>query len=221
MTETEYLGETPVTDLTGTPYEGFGAVEWALDYIDSYAQIDGEHHKQWTLDQVARILTGSPVTVELASWSNGQQEYRTDVGEPTDYYRAWVDNWNAGRRSVRSGESAALPWLALEFMLIHGRSVGDGWRTLDTRSSNVLLHRYSEHKQWMLDCVAKILHGTPVLSLERAFLGEPTASYLAWVEAHKGEEDEDGERMYGYEEGAPLSDLAETPRGVYDAGIAP
>ena len=28
----------------------------ALDIIDSYSQIDGEHHKAWVIDQVVRIL---------------------------------------------------------------------------------------------------------------------------------------------------------------------
>lgn len=30
----------------------------ALNMIAQYGGIDGEHHKQWVLDQVVRILTG-------------------------------------------------------------------------------------------------------------------------------------------------------------------
>lgn len=223
MTKTKYLGETPVTDLAGTPYEGFGAVEWALDFIYADGQIDGEHHKMWTLDQAARILTGSPVIVTLASWDNGHSEHRTEVGEPTDVYRAWVENWNAGRRSIRPGDGTTPAWLALEFMLVHGRSVdaeGDVLK-LDIRTSNLKLYHYAQHKQWMLDRVARILHGTEVLSLDTFELGEPTQAYLDWVDDRLGDEDEDGEREYGYEIGEPLKNLASVPRGAYDDGVAP
>lgn len=51
-----YLGETPVTDLTGTPFADYTPTDWAIYYIGSYGQIDGAHHKNWALDQVARIL---------------------------------------------------------------------------------------------------------------------------------------------------------------------
>lgn len=85
-----YLGETSLESLAGTPYEGFGAVEWALEYIGRYGQIDGAHHKQWVLDQVARILKGTPVAVVLARWENGHTEYRFDTGEPSESYLSWV-----------------------------------------------------------------------------------------------------------------------------------
>lgn len=48
-----------------------GGVVEALDLIFLYGGIDGAHHKQWVLDQVARKLTG-------------------------DGYRAWVAAHNAG-----------------------------------------------------------------------------------------------------------------------------
>ena len=87
-----YLGETPVTTLEGTPFEGYGPNEWALQYIGSYGQIDGGHHKQWVLDQVVRILKGTPVEVVLAKWKDGTQEYRyTTADEPSAEYLAWVE----------------------------------------------------------------------------------------------------------------------------------
>ncbi len=54
-----YLGETKLESHDGTPYEGYSPVEWALNYIEAYGQIDGAHHKLWVLDQVARILKGT------------------------------------------------------------------------------------------------------------------------------------------------------------------
>lgn len=87
----KYLGETAITDMTGTPYEGFVPQDWALVYIGSYGQIDGDHHKLWVLDQVARILKGTPVNVRLAEWEDGFQEYRFTTGEPSEAYKAWVE----------------------------------------------------------------------------------------------------------------------------------
>lgn len=36
----------------------------ALDLINRYGGIDGEHHKQWVIDQVVRILAGD----DYADW---------------------------------------------------------------------------------------------------------------------------------------------------------
>lgn len=55
----------------------------ALDAIFSYGGIDGAHHKQWTLDQVVKFLTGD----EYESWikyyeqgEDGPQTYSWDKG---------------------------------------------------------------------------------------------------------------------------------------------
>lgn len=85
-----YLGETEIKSLVGTPYEGCGPTEWAMKFIEAYGQIDGSHHKQWVLDQVARILKGTPIDLVLAKWDNGQQEYRFSTGEPSQAYLDWV-----------------------------------------------------------------------------------------------------------------------------------
>ena len=86
-----YLGETVVESLKDTPFEDFGPADWALRYIEMYGGIDGAHHKTWVLDQVVRILLGTPVEVKLAKWSNGQQEYRFVTGEPSEEYLDWVE----------------------------------------------------------------------------------------------------------------------------------
>jgi hypothetical protein len=85
-----YLGETEMKSSDGTPYEGFGHTEWAMKFIESYGQIDGGHHKQWVLDQVARILHGTPIELSLAKWDTGIEEYRYSTGEPSQAYLDWV-----------------------------------------------------------------------------------------------------------------------------------
>lgn len=91
-----YLGEELVEDLSGTPYEGFGPREWALDFIERFGQFEGAHHKAWVLDQVVRILHGTPVVVKRASWDAGggvkEIEYRTSTGQPTPAYDEWVED---------------------------------------------------------------------------------------------------------------------------------
>lgn len=33
-------------------------LEEVMDLIERYGQIDGSHHKQWVLDQIARVIKG-------------------------------------------------------------------------------------------------------------------------------------------------------------------
>lgn len=84
-----YLGEFPV-DISQTEFEGYAAGDWAMHWIGRYGQIDGDHHKLWVLDQVARILKGTPVVVKEARWENGEAEFRVTLGEPSQEYEAWV-----------------------------------------------------------------------------------------------------------------------------------
>lgn len=90
-----YLGQYPV-DADETPFAGFGPVEWAMYFIERYGGIDGEHHKAWVLDQVARALKGTPVVIEQARWEGGLEEYRIVTGKPSEGYRAWVAEMKNG-----------------------------------------------------------------------------------------------------------------------------
>jgi hypothetical protein len=88
-----YLGEIPVNVAEHPVYKDWVPANWALLYIDMYGQIDGSHHKQWILDQVARILLGTPVLVSLAKWDNGDEEERFETADPPSAeYLAWVDD---------------------------------------------------------------------------------------------------------------------------------
>lgn len=81
-------GYPPLNDQAG----------WALAYIESYGGIDGDHHKTWVLDQVARILNGTPVIAKVARWGpsddypDGFEELRFTTQEPpSPSYTLWVD----------------------------------------------------------------------------------------------------------------------------------
>lgn len=87
-----YLGEKRVESLAGTPFDGFLSSHWAMEFIARYGQIDGAHHKQWVLDQVARILRGTPVLVSVARWDDGNEEFRIETADPpSNAYLEWVE----------------------------------------------------------------------------------------------------------------------------------
>ena len=50
-----YLGEFPVTNLAGTPFEGFTKNQWTLWYLEQYGQSEGEHHKALVIDLEALL----------------------------------------------------------------------------------------------------------------------------------------------------------------------
>lgn len=84
-----YLGQFPV-NIKDTPFAEFTSVDWAMYFNLKYGGIDGSHHKTWVLDQMSRILKGTPVIVELAKWDDGLEEYRFWTGEPSQEYHDWV-----------------------------------------------------------------------------------------------------------------------------------
>jgi len=57
--------------------------EEALEFIFQWGGIDGGHHKQWTLDQVARILAGDKyeqMVAEYKAGEDGPDTYEWDEG---------------------------------------------------------------------------------------------------------------------------------------------
>lgn len=88
-----YLGEFNV-ELSDTPFGSFKPFDWAMYFIESYGQIDGTHHKDWVMDQVARIYCGTEVIVKLAKWDNGTCEFRVSLGEPSVNYKQWLEPQN-------------------------------------------------------------------------------------------------------------------------------
>ncbi len=85
-----YLGETLVK-IEDSPYASFSKTDWAMTYISRYGGFTAAYHKAWVLDQVARILKGSPIIdLRVAKWDNGQEEWRYNVGASPEYL-AWVE----------------------------------------------------------------------------------------------------------------------------------
>lgn len=86
-----YLGET-VIDITQSEYKNYTKSDWVIFFIVRYGGIDGSHHKDWLLDQIVRILKGTPVIVKIAKWENGHQEERFETGEPTEDYWNFINS---------------------------------------------------------------------------------------------------------------------------------
>jgi len=84
-----YLGEFDLA-ADENPYKDFTASQWAMLFIEHYGYIDGSHHKQWVIDQIARILQGTPIIVKEARWENGTKEIRFWTGEPSMAYLQWA-----------------------------------------------------------------------------------------------------------------------------------
>jgi len=88
-----YCGETEVAELTGTPFEGFGIIEWVRYFADRYGGYDGSHHKDWVIDQIVRISYGTPIIVKKAVWEGEgyyDENWRVSTGDPTTEYYAYV-----------------------------------------------------------------------------------------------------------------------------------
>lgn len=84
-----YLGETSMRQQD-SPYKDHKPADWAMLFIEKYGQIDGAHHKTWVIDQVARILLGTPMMIFKASWEDGTVEYRFRLSHSSYAYDFWV-----------------------------------------------------------------------------------------------------------------------------------
>lgn len=107
-----YLGEVPVNVATHPTYAQYTGADWAMLFNSMYGGIDGAHHKTWVLDQIARVLKGTPMAVTLAKWSDGQEKYRFQTGAPSAAYLAWVqeqlgDTYPDGEREYGYDEGIA------------------------------------------------------------------------------------------------------------------
>lgn len=77
-------------DIKDTPFAAHTPADWALYFVSRYGQFDGGHHKAWALDQVARILKGTPVIVQERRWTDHAPEFDVTTGEPSQEYLDWV-----------------------------------------------------------------------------------------------------------------------------------
>lgn len=85
-----YIGSVEVKQADTLEFAEYTEKDWAMYFIECYGQIDGDHHKAWVLDQVARILQGTPITIMKACWDSGYFEYRVYTGNASDEYYKWA-----------------------------------------------------------------------------------------------------------------------------------
>lgn len=70
-------------------------IKYALDIANSYATIDGGHHKMWVIDQMIRALTGCPIVNKTAKDCNGVEYSYEALGE-SEAYKEFVKQHEAG-----------------------------------------------------------------------------------------------------------------------------
>lgn len=57
--------------------------EQIKELILQYGGIDGDHHKQWLIDQILRGVTGEHYDVTVEQWNHGEDgpnTYEWDIG---------------------------------------------------------------------------------------------------------------------------------------------
>lgn len=67
----------------------------ALEYAAA-GGCDGEHHKQWVIDQMVRALTGCPMVMVLNPSANGGAGLMVEAQGESAEYRQWVADVKAG-----------------------------------------------------------------------------------------------------------------------------
>lgn len=96
----KYIGEFPIDEAIHPVYSKFTPADWAMVFIGKYSSIDGDHHKAWCFDQVARILKGTRVIVLQARWDGNKLEDRFVVANPpSEAYTEWVKQMTTGVNS--------------------------------------------------------------------------------------------------------------------------
>lgn len=85
--KTCFLGETIIDWKTHKDFCHYTPAGWALEYIEKYGGIDGEHHKAWVIDQVTRILKGGEIEVKVATFTDYPPEFRFEVIASQEYWK--------------------------------------------------------------------------------------------------------------------------------------
>ncbi|MEJ7687452.1 MAG: hypothetical protein WKG52_10900 [Variovorax sp.] len=94
---TRYVGTVPVDKASHPRFATYRTGDWASHFIAEYGVLPNEGHKAWLIDQVSRILHGTPVVVGQARWTDGRKEDRIWLASPSPRYMQW-------RKSLRLSE---------------------------------------------------------------------------------------------------------------------
>lgn len=90
-----YKGTIEVSMDQHPIYQNYTKEDFVLHFLESYGQIDGDHHKAWVLDQIARILKGTPLKLTMSEWIVEDipiSEFYITTGEPSQEYLDWVES---------------------------------------------------------------------------------------------------------------------------------
>lgn len=68
-------------------------IEHALGIAMQFSQIDGAHHKAWTIDQMVRALTGCPMEDRVGQDFLGH-DYNYKAQGESEEYRKFIDDAN-------------------------------------------------------------------------------------------------------------------------------
>jgi len=93
---TSKVKETAV-EIKDSPFAKYTRACWAMRLISDYQGIQGDDHRKWLIDQVARVLLGAPIiNFRCATWENStEKEWRYEVGTSTAY-EEWVRRMEEG-----------------------------------------------------------------------------------------------------------------------------
>lgn len=79
-------GGAPRPGMVAEPDPAQSRLNWIMAFVSAYGSVDGAHHKQWVIDQVARIALGAPVT-----YMDGFAVVGTCAA-----YEQWAEDWDPG-----------------------------------------------------------------------------------------------------------------------------
>lgn len=84
-----------VDTKTHPVFSAYTPADYAMAFIEKNAYIDGAMHKAWLIDQVSRILKGTPVRV-FKTFVDSEDDIRTyldmfdfEIGAPSKDYETW------------------------------------------------------------------------------------------------------------------------------------
>jgi hypothetical protein len=90
--------DVPADEAAPGPSALTARVEEALEVAQTYGGTDGEHHKNWVIDQMVRALTGCPAVEKTGTDARGH-EYTYEARGESDWYLRVVreaGEWDEG-----------------------------------------------------------------------------------------------------------------------------
>jgi len=82
----EYIGTFSVDQATHPDFKDKTAVDWAVEFAVDGILNDSTRVKHQKLDDIARVLKGTPVDVVEKRWDDGTIEHVPTLGAPSEDY---------------------------------------------------------------------------------------------------------------------------------------